>query len=125
MTLKVFFVCGPVVTGLERNDLWPGPDATKRPVAWIPVVAVPRSAIRSGLPSGVGGGRGTRRCRPTAPGAHSPGLGTAERGTPTARPDQQGTTMASSLTKASATPGTPGSEKTFFGHPPAAWPPSS
>jgi hypothetical protein len=54
MTLKVFFVCGPVVTGLERNDLWPGPDATKRPVAWIPVVAVPRSAIRSGLPSGVG-----------------------------------------------------------------------
>jgi POT family proton-dependent oligopeptide transporter len=34
-----------------------------------------------------------------------------------ARPDQQGTTMASSLTKDSVLPGTPGSEKTFFGHP--------
>ncbi len=32
--------------------------------------------------------------------------------------------MASSLTKDSVTPGTPGSEKTFFGHP-ADWPLSS
>lgn len=40
------------------------------------------------------------------------------------RPDQQGTTMASSLTKGSANPGTPGFERTFFGHP-ADWPLSS
>src|SRR5690349_15990637 len=63
----------------------------------------------NGLPPGVGGwttdpagaGRTPHRAR----------------NAPAARPDQQGTTMASSLTKDSVRPGTPGSEKTFFGHP--------
>src|SRR5262249_47436898 len=59
-------------------------------------------------PPGRGGGR------PTLPVPATPPPG-AQRST--ARPDQQGTTMASSLTKDSVRPGTPGSEKTFFGHP--------
>jgi POT family proton-dependent oligopeptide transporter len=82
--------------------------ATKRTEAWIPVVAVHRSVTRSGLPLGVGVAGPITPVPAAPPGAHAP---------PPRVPTSKERPMASSLTKDSVRPGTPGSEKTFFGHP--------
>lgn len=91
LMLKVSFVCGLVFASLERNDLWPGPRRADAHRAWIPVVAVHRFGIRSGLPVGVGADAVTA-------GAGRPPLGARllkafdsgpAGGTPTARPDSK------------------------------------
>src|SRR5690606_5093430 len=99
---------GPLPAGPGRNDLLPGLSRAspcgRRGSRWSP-----SAAPRSGADSPGRGVDGTaRRCRLPPPGACTFAL---------PRPDPRGTTMASSLTKDSVSPGTPGTEKTFFGHP--------
>jgi len=101
-------VCGAGPSGPASNDLGPGLTGRDAPgQVWIPVAGVLRPATRDGLPSGVGWATVQPVPAVPPPGAYRLA----------ARPEQQGTTMASSLTKDSVLPGTPGSEKTFFGHP--------